>query len=484
MLTSRKSGAVRVKDDHPVTDVNETARSIVARKDQPPANEPLFRYEVLNERQTSWLGTVLLAPGLSGRIFSAFAALVTAALLSLLFFGEYTRKARVNGWLVPQQGLVRIFAPQAGVVAQLYAREGMEVRRGTPLMVVSTELHSEALGATRKEIVRRLTERRDSMAAQREVQNQLFRQQREGLANRLDKLRTEQKHLEQEIDFQRARLKLAADDTTRQRTLRQHDVVTVQRLQQAEEDQLDQAVTLQTLERSRTAAERDLIELEGQFNELPLKQQTQLAEIDRNVAALEQELAEAEARRQVVITAPQDGTVTAIQTEAGGGTNTTVPLLSIVPAGTVLEAQLFSPSRSVGFVRPGQRVLLRYQAFPYQKFGFYEGKVASVSRSSISPGEVTQQLSGLSSLYSVNEPVYRITISLARQTAVAYGEEVPLQPGMQLEADVLIENRRLIEWVLDPLFTLTGKWDARWFTIWVADPVSAAWSTLVRMWRQ
>ena len=49
-------------------------------------------------------------------------------------------------------------------------------------------------------------------------------------------------------------------------------------------------------------------------------------------------------------------------------------------------------------------------------------------------------------------------MALARQTAVAYGEPVALQPGMQLEADVLIEQRRLIEWVLDPLFTLTGRW--------------------------
>jgi membrane fusion protein len=68
-------------------------------------------------------------------------------------------------------------------------------------------------------------------------------------------------------------------------------------------------------------------------------------------------------------------------------------------------------------------------------------------------------LTGLTSLYAVNEPVYRIMVSLERQAITAYGQSVPLQPGMQLEADVIIERRRLIEWVLDPLFTLTGKWN-------------------------
>jgi membrane fusion protein len=64
----------------------------------------------------------------------------------------------------------------------------------------------------------------------------------------------------------------------------------------------------------------------------------------------------------------------------------------------------------------------------------------------------------LSNLYGSREPFYRINVSLARQTVTAYGEAVPLQPGMLLEADVVLERRRLVEWMLEPLFTLTGKW--------------------------
>jgi len=83
--------------------------------------------------------------------------------------------------------------------------------------------------------------------------------------------------------------------------------------------------------------------------------------------------------------------------------------------------------------------------------------VSSVSLSAVSPNELGAQLAGLTSLLSGDEAVYIVTIRLARQTVTAYGEAVALQPGMQLEADVVIETRRLIEWVFDPLFTLTGK---------------------------
>ena len=81
--------------------------------------------------------------------------------------------------------------------------------------------------------------------------------------------------------------------------------------------------------------------------------------------------------------------------------------MNIVPAGEKLEAQLFGPSRAIGFIRAGQRVLLRYEAFPYQKFGQYEGVVAEVSRTAINPAELTQ-LSGLTSLLAADEPVYRM----------------------------------------------------------------------------
>jgi membrane fusion protein len=234
------------------------------------------------------------------------------------------------------------------------------------------------------------------------------------------------------------------------------------RLQQVHAELVDQRARLAASERSRLTAVRERMNIEAERADLPLKMGRDTATLDRSMAQLEQERAEAEARREIVVVAPHDGTVTAIHAVVGAKADTGTPLLSIVPPASRLEAHLYAPSRAIGFVHPGQRVLLRYQAYPYQRFGHYEGVVAAVSRAALSPTELPAQLAGLTSLTGVAagaaaEPIYRITVSLASQTVTAYGAEVPLQPGMTLEADVALERRRLFEWVLDPLYAVTGR---------------------------
>jgi membrane fusion protein len=422
-------------------------------------NSPLFRPEVLAERRTQWLGSVLLAPKLSHRLFSIYALLVTGAIVALLFFGEYTRTAKVSGWLVPEQGMVRVFAAQTGVATEMYVKEGASVKRGERLLALSTELQSATLGNTQAQIARGLTSRRDSLQEELRQQKLLLAQQKRAFSNRLAALRSEEEQITEEIALQESRLRLTEKSEARQSELRDKGFISDQQFQLAAEAKLEQASKLRALQRNRATMRRERSTVEAEMNDLPLKFQSQIATTERSISTMGQELAEAEAKRETVVTAPQEGTVTAIQAETGGRANTTAPLLSILPTGAKLEAHLYTPSRSIGFVRPGQKVLIRYQAYPYQKFGHYEGAVANISRSAMSPNELPSQLAGLTSLYGTNEPVYRITVSLASQQATAYGEKVALQPGMQLDADVVIERRKLYEWVLDPLFTLTGKWN-------------------------
>jgi membrane fusion protein len=295
------------------------------------------------------------------------------------------------------------------------------------------------------------------MAEEKLIQGRLFFQQAADLMQRIAALENEQNFLTKEMELQRTQLQLNQQIEERMRALRARDVVTEPRREEAERERIQQAARLQTLERTQASLQREYLQMKATLHEIPLKRIRQLAEIDRSVAALEQELAEAEARREIMVLAAQDGTVTGLQVETGGTAQPSVPLMNIVPSGATLQAQLFSPSRAIGFVHTGQRVLLRYEAFPYQKFGFHEGVVISVSRSAISPAEMTQQLTGLTALYGTNEPVYRVTIELKQQTVAAYGNQMPLQPGMKLEADVLLESRRLVEWMLEPLFSISGK---------------------------
>ena len=422
--------------------------------------DPLFRPEAVARQRDRWLGAVLMTPRPSHTLMTGIILALVAGVIGLFAFGEYTRKARLAGLLAPERGLIQIVAPQSGVLTQLNAQEGLEVAAGAPLAVLSAERRSEAVGATQGEVLRALRARRDSLLDERERHRALFARQTEAQEARLAVMSAELAEMEREFELLRARVELADAALARQRDLRARDIVVESALREAQEEALDQRLALRTLGRQRTTLERGRLELEAERGEAPLREMLQLAEIDRAIAQIEQELAEAEAQREMVIAAPQAGTLTALRVSAGGGVVASDPLMTLVPAGARLEARLYGPSRSIGFVRPGQRVLLRYDAYPHQKFGRYAGVVTSVSRATVSQGELAgvagarESAAGLAA--EAGEPVYRVTVALESQTATAYGAPAPLQPGMTLEADVLIETRRIHEWVLDPLHALRG----------------------------
>jgi membrane fusion protein len=108
-------------------------------------------------------------------------------------------------------------------------------------------------------------------------------------------------------------------------------------------------------------------------------------------------------------------------------------------------------------------VQLRYSAYPYQKFGQYAGTVMDVGRSPLLPAELpyplapraeaTSNMTGASS----TEPLFRIRVALQEQSAIAYGVRQPLQSGMQLEAAILLDTRTIFEWLLEPLYALSGR---------------------------
>ena len=125
-------------------------------------------------------------------------------------------------------------------------------------------------------------------------------------------------------------------------------------------------------------------------------------------------------------------------------------LFSVLPDEGHLQARIMVSSRAIGFIKPGQKVVLRYQAFPFQKFGQQYGKVVEVSRVALSPQEVAT----LTGNNNVREQHYRVVVALDKQDINVYGHQEKLRPGSALEADFLIDTRHLYEWVLEPLYAL------------------------------
>jgi membrane fusion protein len=417
----------------------------------------LFRPEVLAERKSQWLGPVLLAPKTSHDLSAGVAIAATVALLALLFFGTYPRKVRVTGAIVPHGGLLQVFSHNPGTITDVNVEEGDRVKKGDKLLSISTDQQSTH-GATGEQVERQLQMRKQSLLEDRHNLERLAEQQKRSLGDRLVALRLSEAKLGSEIGIQALRIRSAARSVTRQKTLLKEGLASGEHVQTAEESELEQSSKYRELERARLLTERDRLSAQGDLDDLPLKLQRDIANVDRNIAMVEEQIAELAGRRESVITAPEAGVVTALQAKRGGHPDTKVPLLAVVPEGSTLEAHIFCASRAVGLLKVGQKVLLRYEAFPYQKFGHYDGTISSISKSAVNPSELGPQMAGLAKAVANDEAVYRVTVNIASQTVQAYGKTVALQPGMQLDADVVLEKRRLVEWMLEPLFTISGTW--------------------------
>lgn len=420
------------------------------------ADQPLFRRAALDAQKPKSCGEILLVRPLSYRLLSLAALVCTLAIVALFTWGSYTKRSSVTGQLVPSAGLLRIYPPQTGIVGKKLVAEGQSVKAGDTLYLISSERQSSTLGSVFASVSEQLGARKESLTGELERTRQLQREEQEGLTRQVAALRSELEKIDSLLEGQRARVALAEETSGRYQSLLEQDYISREQRQQKREELLDQQTRLKSVEREQIALRRELGTRQESLDALRFKHENQLAQIERVISSTSQELSESEGRRMLAITAPIDGTATAVVAEVGQAVDGRRPLLSIVPAGSRLEAQLYAPSRAVGFVRPGAQVLMRYQAYPYQKFGHARGTVVSVARTALPGSEISSLLApGVEAQGS--EPLYLISVALEQQSINAYGVAQPLQAGMLLEADVLQESRKLYEWVLEPLFSLSGK---------------------------
>lgn len=412
----------------------------------------LFRRESEQARSTRWLGRVVLIRPVSFTLITAW-ALVFAVLLAMFFiFGEYTRKARVSGVLAPREGVAKILAQQSGVVEAVHVKEGAHVRKDEPMVMLGdgrTARDRVELGVA---VISRLEERRRALLDQREfaiaaadAEQSSFAQRRSGLAHEIEQI-------DGEIATQRARLALASRGVERANRLEGTGFLSSAALDRERDVALDQESRLEQLQRARSSLLRDSVALEFESASALSRGRAQVAAIEMQRASLDQERVERESQFHAAIVAPTAGTVATVLVEPGQMVVAGTPLAAIVPSNATLEALLYAPSRSIGFVHEGEEVLLRYLAYPHQKFGMHRATIVAVSRNPMLPGEL-----GFTAVDGTREPVYRIKAALDSQAIHAYDRLERLQPGMQFEADILLDRRRLIEWIFEPLLGLAGR---------------------------
>lgn len=411
------------------------------------SNHDLFRKEAMDAHRGNWMGNIHVATPLSRWVWTALSVTLAAAIVCFLVFGHYTQRASVNGQLVPTTGLLGVTSVATGTVTRVFVHAGDTVHQGDRLLEISSDRNSVRMGSMRADISiqlhGQLTQLRENLATQKKR----TAQQADALKDKIRLLHSQQTQVQVQLILQAQKVASAQTLLDRIRPLLDKGYVSVLQVDQQHTALLNAKTQRKALMRQQLDIRQQIRAVHQKLQQLPLDLATQTNIIAGKVAGLKQQLAKNEAKRASILRAARDGVVATLLTKVGQHVATGQSLASIVPQGATLEAQLLVPSRAVGFVDPGSDVVLRYQAYPYQKFGQQYGQVDSISRSALSPQEVVA-LTG----QQPKQPLYRVKVVLDRQNVLAYGKPQALKPGMVLSADILMDRRSLIEWVFEPLY--------------------------------
>jgi membrane fusion protein len=414
----------------------------------------LFLDEVLEARRGGWLGSVRIATPISHRLWTLAALLTCTLILIWLFSGHYTRRERVPGSLVPKAGLIELTATSPGRVTQVTAQEGTPVHRGDVLVALSGATVSARIGDTAEAVIAQLNVERTHLQGDIADAKTSSENKAQGLRVQRGELRMQLQQLDSQLAIQRQQVTSLRALLTKIEPLVSKGYVSQLQVQQQEMSALEAESQIKALSRERYQTEQQLSGIEDQVRQLPLDTQAKLSESSRQLAQVQQSLDQSEAQRSSVLRAPQDGMVSSVLVQSGQAVTAGQPVVAIVPYGTPLQAQLLVPSSAVGFVHVGQSVNLRYEAFPYQKFGLQRGRVLTVSRNALTPAEI-QLLVG----QTPQQSLYRVQVEIDKQAISAYGKPQALKPGMALDADIMMDRRRLVELAFEPLFGISKHFE-------------------------
>jgi membrane fusion protein len=406
---------------------------------------PLFRQEAVDfQRDHRQWGEVALVQPISTKVTVWFIAASVALIAVFLFLAPYARKETVSGYLTPTAGTARIHAPQHGIVSGVHVEEGQAVQEGQPLLSVTTAQVAADGQDVNVTMLDALTRQRKLLTRQISAEEDRTRSEQQRLAALIQGLETEASHIAGQIATQRERIQLMEGLVTAAARLNPRGYVSDLEYKRREEALLEQKQNLDALGQQLAARRNQVSEQRFALEQLPSLAADRMRVLQGELSGTEQRIAEINGRRAYVMRAPISGRVSSLQATVGKSADPRQLQLSIVPDGSILQAELFVPTRAAGFVRNGQRVRILYEAFPYQNFGTYGGRIVRISHTVLTAADTSAPV-------ELKEPAYRVTAALDRPDVDAYGDKIPLQPDMLLRADIILDSRALMSWLLNPL---------------------------------
>ncbi|MFS2317846.1 HlyD family efflux transporter periplasmic adaptor subunit [Maricaulis sp. D1M11] len=405
----------------------------------------IFRPEAVRHATRRLGGDVVIAIPLSNRLLSALALsiLLTGALF--LSFATYARKETVGGWLTPESGVIRASAFRGGIVEAIYVEEGDVIDAGAPIAQIrlSSDIQDGDAG---RALLAALSQQAVAAASAADAEIGRLRGEEQRLRAEIDGIERELETLREQVALQRDRVEIARQQVEQAESIAARGFLSNRELLARREALLAARQDVSRLEAALVRLERQKSDAQSAREAIPLAISSAEANAIAARGAMNERVTTTRSDSAYLVSAPAPVRVAAIPVQRGRSLAARDTVAVLVPADEELIAELFVPSNAAGFVREGQVVQLRYDAFPHERFGVGTGHIETVSSTVLTLEELS--IPGL----RFDAPVVRARARIDRSIIEAYGQEIPLQPGLLFSAEIVIDERSLIEWLFDPLF--------------------------------
>jgi len=415
---------------------------------------PLFRKEAISHQRERLTGAITLAQPLSIKLVVIILATIAVLVVAFLCTAQYSRKETVRGFLMPNKGVIKSFATQGGTIEKLLVKEGDKVVKGQALASMIIHKSSADGFSLSSKLEKQLMSQLLLIDQEIDQYHLIEVEESRHFDKKIVALKNEQASLSKQLTLANQKLSLLVAQQKNVKRLNNSGFISTFEKDSNQQVLLDAQQEKQNIERLSLQLTNQITQTVFDKTQLPQQYSLRINSLLREKADVQKQLAQVKSSYIYSVIASHTGIVTGIQVVEGETLSSSIaqskPLLHILPEGSELVAELLLPTRSAGFVSEGQTSRLRFAAFPYQRFGFVESEITRIDRALITPSEVLLPV-------SIQEPVYRLQAKLAKQQIHAYGQTFDLKSGMLFEADIMLEQRSLIEWLLEPIYSLKGR---------------------------
>ncbi|MEH6556894.1 MAG: HlyD family efflux transporter periplasmic adaptor subunit [Oceanicoccus sp.] len=410
----------------------------------------LYRQEALDNANQHSFGSTLIAQPLSLRIVTLIVTIFMLLITIFLAYGEYARKVTVVGYLEPEGGITRVSSSKNGIAEKLLFRDGDFVEKDAPLLRVKVPFILANGEEAYQKIMQELRFQKEELRLAIQRARSKFQTDKQWHEVKLALLNKERKQIVSEQKLQKMQSNILEKQQHAIRELKESNFVSEYQLLEIEESHLQKQREQIQLSQRLTKIGLNIEGIKYSKSMLSDALHKDVQDARLRLSVLNQRITEISGQAEYLIKAPSSGRITALTIKEGGPIKAGERLLAIVPENSQLYAQLLIPSRAAGFIVQGQPVRIMYDSYPFQQFGTQAGAIVSVSNAVINPAENRGPA-------AANEPVFVAKVRLSKTSITAFGEEYPLQADMLLTADIVQAKRSILEWMLEPLYSLRGR---------------------------